>query len=401
MNVTGRSGITITEVVVVLFVLCLFSAVLFPPGFHSGALTQANMTAAGTRGKDIYVSIIHANTDRALQGFAPVWPANGEEFDFPNSTDYFRHLYDERHVGTETWNPLASGFDYSKLAGAKVPQCAGKTLTADCNMWTVAKNVRNDMDEMLPVLVTRNVDARSLASEETSWELERKPFFDDDWLAPFGTRGLVMIRKGGAVFKAKSKYATYQVVYQRPGTRPSEDAEAAALAEVRRQSGKPLKYLTPTREVVPGDTAYAECLEEKGTWTIKRAKRDLIYLKEISVPIAVFWLMPCLVVFAFQHNSRRKAGDVGGLWQTAIAGFGQYCALVLYTALMHAWSEHAELWLSVFAIAMIVQASVIASVIFARPDDWRKRWDGVKCVLVTVLIAMLGMLLVSIFLCSF
>ena len=250
MDVASKNGFSVIELLVVVLALGVLSAVMFPAGRHPDA---ANMTAVAARGKIVYASIIQANTDRALQGLPPVWPADGGEFDFPNSTEYFRYLYDEKHVGTEAWKPILPVFDYSMLAGAKVPRCDGKPLTADCNMWTVAKNVRDDMDEMLPVFVTRNVDARSLASEETSWELERKLRFDRNWKTPFSKRGLVMIRKNGAMFRARDKYATYRMVYQRPNLRPPESAEDAARAEARRQSGKPLKYLTPTHEVVPGD----------------------------------------------------------------------------------------------------------------------------------------------------
>ena len=250
MDVTGRSGFSVIELLVVILVLGVLSAAMFPAGRHPDV---PNMTAVAVRGKDIYRSIIQANTDRALQGLPPVWPADGGAFDFPNSTEYFRHLYDESHAGNEAWKPILPEFDYSKLAGYKVPQCDRKPLTADCNMWIVAKNVRDDMDEMLPVFVTRNVDARSLASEETSWELERKIRFDRNWKTPFGKRGFVMIRKSGAMFRAREKYATYRMVYQRPGPRPPENAEDAARVRLQQQVGKPLKYLTPTHEVVPAD----------------------------------------------------------------------------------------------------------------------------------------------------
>ena len=278
-NVMSRSGFSITELIVVILVLGVLSAMIFPAGTHPDV---PNMTAIAVRGKDIYRSIIQANTDRALQGLPPVWPTDGGAFDFPNSTEYFRHLYDESHAGSEAWKPILPEFDYSKLAGYKVPQCDGMPLTADCNMWTVAKNVRDDLEDVFPVLITRNVDAASLASEETSWELERKSVFDGEWSAPFSNRGFVLIRKSGAAFKMRSKYATYQSVYQRPRTRPLEHVDDAAQTGLRRQADKPLKYLTPTREVIPGDAAYADCRKRPHTlrWTMKHTKQELENLRD-------------------------------------------------------------------------------------------------------------------------
>ena len=393
MNVTFRSGFNVIELAVVVVVLAVFISVFAAVcGINSRA---AGMTALGVRGKDIFVAIIGANTDREPLGLPSVWPSDDgpltnamgevECFNFTNSTDYFRYLYDEGHVGTGAWSPFVAGFDYSKLAGNGVPRCEGTPLTAEYNAWTIAKNVPDDMDDIMPVLVTRNIDARSLASEGTSRNLERRLYFDTEWGAPFGSRAFIMIRKGGAVFKAREKYSSYQHVYKRS---PSQRAGSA----VQRSADRPLKYLTPTHEVIPGDTAYAEGRDISTKWTIKHVRREWMYIRETSSLIAIFWTMPCLVVFACVGRSRWKAGLRPVLpVQTAVTGFFQCCACILYTIFM---TVHSELQVAMFVMATVIQVSVAASVMLASPDNRSKRWDGIKYVLIAVLVTISAVILV-------
>ena len=62
---------------------------------------------------------------------------------------------------------------------------------------------------------------------------------------PFGSKGYVLIRKGGAIFNARPKYMSWGVVYQNHAFDTSRTPDGRAAP--------PLKDLTPTREVVPGE----------------------------------------------------------------------------------------------------------------------------------------------------
>ncbi len=113
-------------------------------------------------------------------------------------------------------------------------------------MWTIAKNVHSDMHDIAPVLVTRNVDASSLAARAGELELKEKTLrFDPCWKTPFSDKGFVIIRKGGAIFKARPKYMTWRIVCQ------NQTFDTACAPDGR--TAPPLKYLAPTREVVPGE----------------------------------------------------------------------------------------------------------------------------------------------------
>lgn len=251
-NLIGLAAVTVA---VVLLALALIPAV-------SNKTLACDMTPIGVRGREIFVAIAGANCEREPLGLPSVWPSenppvtnNGphevECFNFSNSTDYFKRIYDEENAGTADWSPLAAGFDYTRLAGAGVPPCTSGKLRPENNMWTIAMNVADDLDDTVPVLITRNIDASSLAAKVTDKDWDKALRFDPVWKKPFGNRAFALIRRGGAVFRAREKYVSYKHVYRGQTFDATADAQGQAVA-------KPLKYLTPTRKAVPGEPAHAE-----------------------------------------------------------------------------------------------------------------------------------------------
>lgn len=204
---------------IVLFMI--FPSILCPG--RRNIVLQANMAAMGTRAKDICVAIAAANTEREPLGLGPVWPRTGnpvegadgiDKMTFKNSSDYFTVLYDGENFGTADWAPYVSGFDYTKCAGAGVPVAAQEhRLTAENNAWTIAANVTDDMPELIPLIITRNVDPASLIPKEGDLRKQLiRP--SEKFKIPFGKHGFVMVRKGGAVFKCTWRYANLAVLYQ-------------------------------------------------------------------------------------------------------------------------------------------------------------------------------------------
>jgi hypothetical protein len=148
----------------------------------SAALTlTSDGTAADTwsivpvRAKDIFVAVIGANTERKPLGLGSAWPrsaftpighgmdADIAEMTFANSSDYFTALIDGHRIGKDDWSPFVVGLDWTTFAGGGVPPKEGAgRLTAANNIWTVAANVTDDMPDVIPVLVSRNVDPSSL-----------------------------------------------------------------------------------------------------------------------------------------------------------------------------------------------------------------------------------------------
>jgi hypothetical protein len=256
--------------------LGLLTAALNP--CMSSSMIKANMAATAARGRDIYVAITSANTDREPLGLPPIWPQSNppttnatdiSQMNFTNSTDYFWALYDGGHLGTTNHNPYVNGFDYSKLAGAGVKLHTGNgRLKPENNMWTIAKNVRDEMEDIIPILVTRNLAAESLATDLTDPGLfNRRLYFDQECKSPFGEKGFVIVRKGGGTFSQQPRYMTYRSIYN----------SQTFKTTIPGSQLPGLRYLTPNKEVVYSEAAYQAsvpsiltyCVQNFLDWVVK------------------------------------------------------------------------------------------------------------------------------------
>lgn len=362
-----RAGFTVIGLAAVTLVVTLLALAAVPA--CSSAVRGANMTAVGARGKDLYMAITGANVEREPFGLPGVWPSDAaprtlpdgstECFDFDNSTDYFAYLYDEANAGTPRWNPRVSGFNYTMLAGSGVPVCRSGRLTAACNLWTVAKNVRDELSDSMPVLVTRNVDATSLAASSGEAQMGRTLRFDPEWERPFGREGCLLIRKGGSIFKTRARYRSYRVVYR------DYPADEVTLGD---RSGTevpgPLKYLTPTREIVPGDASYragraaSETLANQARFILRECAAALASPAALLVVVLSF-----LCAWAVWRSSVNHVKAVTGrafFFHVLVCGLSHWIAIAFYAAYFcgkFTW-EAAELW-PLLSVALVAQASGI------------------------------------------
>lgn len=222
-----ENGFTLVELLVVIGILGILAGALFPA--ISSAMMKATMTAVQSKGRNIYMAITSANTDRAALSLANVWPRTkevaGEKTSddistqsYKNSTDYFWDLFDGEHIGTDDHQPVADDFNLSMLSGAGVTANPGTQKLQDTyNMWSIAANVRDEIDDIVPVLVTRNFNCKKLYRK-----IESKPDtariksseISTEYATPFGTKGFVMIRKGGGTLSLKARDARPSVIYQ-------------------------------------------------------------------------------------------------------------------------------------------------------------------------------------------
>lgn len=385
MKEKGKQGFSLIGLAAVTVAVTLLALAFVP--LLGNAVFASNLSSISARGRDIYVAITGANTEREPLGLSPVWPADKgfytnavvgdiSSVSFTNSTEYFRCLYDEAHAGTDRWNPYVAGFDYSKVSGCGVPMCTDGRLTPDHNIWTIAKNVHDDLPDIVPVLITRNVDASSLAATVSEKEAMKEVRFGWPLQAPCGNRGFVAIRKGGSIFKVRRKYMIYSVVYGQQtfdGTRDSLGASVRA----------PLGYLTPVC------TAMAGASESVKGWTrasrlLKTVWNDLVAVRRIGLwvglgylvlAIACFWirvrnrlhlrLFPFSPVFWVSH------GLATFFWVAGFFGSG-FCSV-------NGW------WLFV-ALALLAQLACGADLVHRRKADPASFQRGIRCLLVMPLL---------------
>mgnify|MGYP003326660910 CR=1 FL=1 len=157
----------------------------------------AQWSIAAMRGRSLFAKLTSLDRVCKDRGHPGVWPTSAQAFG--SSTEYFRSLLKMLKDNRSDLPPDIRDADWEDL----VFDSDGKAR------WSVATGVTDELEDIVPVLVSANVDPTSLILKPGRHDVKGR--FEG---LRFEGERLSYIHKGGAAMVVKRKYATHENVYR-------------------------------------------------------------------------------------------------------------------------------------------------------------------------------------------
>jgi prepilin-type N-terminal cleavage/methylation domain-containing protein len=209
MALKNSKGFTLVEMLVVIAIISVLAAALFPA--IQNAISTASATALKQKGRGVWVAITSANMEREPLNLGVLWPTELEEdASVGTAVAYFNYLLsDGNNTGTTTDDPdlrvVADLTPDALVASGVTAAKIGEAITENNIAWGVVK-VQDSSPSEVPFLISRNYDKTAALSQQanpTTEALELNPE-----LKPFNATRAVWVTRGGGVFDARKKYFT-------------------------------------------------------------------------------------------------------------------------------------------------------------------------------------------------